>query len=728
MLMKTCTRIKNRLLRSCRTYAYQLAALFFAYLIISCMQPVKQPQGTLAAADPSQVSASAPRDSWPRRISSGTSSFTIYQPQLESWEGNRITARCAVQANNAADSSSTVGAVWFSARTDVDRQARMVTLSDFRVPRASFPAASDKGRAYQDALLAALPAHPVLIALDRLEADMELANASSPGRAMQVKNSVPRIMFSTGPALLVLIDGTPVLRLVAGTDLSRVINTGVLLVAEKAGTSYYLRIAGRWLQAPILEGPWTEAVNPPTGLDTALQQAAANRQVTLLENIAPDAKQSLERGNVPLIYVSTVPASLLRTAGQPLFQPVTGTKLLFAQNSSNNIFMYSTTRQYYVLIAGRWFSAQSLQGPWKFIAGRDLPEDFSLIPPDHPKSFVLASVPGTAQARRAVIDAAIPQTAAISRSTGASVTYDGQPQLRPVEGTTLTYAVNASLPVICVSAGSYYLVDNGVWFFSTSSQGPWTVAASVPAVIYTIPPGSPVHYVTYVYAYGSTPEVVYTGFTPGYYGTVVSPDNTVVYGAGYVYPAWAGAYWYPAPPAYYYYYDFDDAVHVTHDGKYIDRGYVGDTKFTKAGDTTFARNDGDLYAARDGNVYKRELGGWKQYDPDSGDWNLTRYSKAKDAKKIHERRNPSSDTVTPAPKKQDTLAAKHQQPPADSRLSGSTDNARTDRSRELDNSFQSRMEGERRVSDFRSGRGGGFQGGGFGGRGFGGGGFRGGRR
>ena len=47
------------------------------------------------------------------------------------------------------------------------------------------------------------------------------------------------------------------------------------------------------------------------------------------------------------------------------------------------------------------------------------------------------------------------------------------------------------------------------------------MATSVPAVIYSIPPSSPVHYVTYVRVYDWTPQVVYVGYTPGYYGTYV---------------------------------------------------------------------------------------------------------------------------------------------------------------------------------------------------------------
>jgi len=52
--------------------------------------------------------------------------------------------------------------------------------------------------------------------------------------------------------------------------------------------------------------------------------------------------------------------------------------------------------------------------------------------------------------------------------------------------------------------------------FATFAHRPWVVAASVPAVIYTIPASSPLHYVTYVRIYEATPQVVYVGYTPGY--------------------------------------------------------------------------------------------------------------------------------------------------------------------------------------------------------------------
>src|SRR5439155_11738300 len=131
---------------------------------------------------------------------------------------------------------------------------------------------------------------------------------------------------------------------------------------------------------------------------------------------------------------------------------------------------------------------------------------------------------GTPPARQTAIANDIPRTATISRGGAKlAVHYDGPPQLKPIEGTPLQYVVNASFPVIRVGATSFYALQNGVWFVASSLTGPWAVATSVPAVVYTIPASSPLHYVTYAYVYGSTPDVVYPGYTPGYLGAVVAP-------------------------------------------------------------------------------------------------------------------------------------------------------------------------------------------------------------
>ena len=142
----------------------------------------------------------------------------------------------------------------------------------------------------------------------------------------------------------------------------------------------------------------------------------------------------------------------------------------------------------------------------------------------------------------------MPEIATVKRSAARlEITYDGAPEFRPIEGTALEAAANAPVPVIRVDGRSYYALDNGVWFFSDSAEGPWTAATSVPPVVYTIPRSHPLHYVTYVRVYDALGDDVYVGYTPGYVGSYVTPESTVVYGTGWYYRPWIGTVWY-APP------------------------------------------------------------------------------------------------------------------------------------------------------------------------------------
>src|SRR4030095_120284 len=93
------------------------------------------------------------------------------------------------------------------------------------------------------------------------------------------------------------------------------------------------------------------------------------------------------------------------------------TGLEYDKTTPANIFRDTTTLDYYILLAGRWFRSKSLEGgPWEFVEGKKLPEKFADIPENNPKACVLVSVSGTGPAKEALIANAIPQTATITRS------------------------------------------------------------------------------------------------------------------------------------------------------------------------------------------------------------------------------------------------------------------------------------------------------------------------
>ena len=106
----------------------------------------------------------------------------------------------------------------------------------------------------------------------------------------------------------------------------------------------------------------------PSEVDAIAQELAKAGVVDLLDG-GPKAnpKPSLANG-VPTIYTSQVPTELIVFKGQPDFVPIVGTQLLWASNTTSDVLINTANNNYYVLLAGRWFTAPALTGPWTFVA------------------------------------------------------------------------------------------------------------------------------------------------------------------------------------------------------------------------------------------------------------------------------------------------------------------------------------------------------------------------
>jgi len=489
-------------------------------------------------------------DPWPRQLQLQSGTVTVYQPQVESWQGNQLAFRSAVGSKPIAGGDEIFGVIWGTARTQVDRIQRTVVLEDFQLTRSRFPTLPDNGAALLAQLQGQLPLATRTISLDRLSASLAAAGALAPGKLV-VRNQPPVIFVSYSPALLVPIDGAPIWRPIPNTAFERVLNTRAAILRSLGGSNVYLHVYDGWMTAPSVNGPWTLATVEPQGIGLVAADLAQKGQIALMDGGNVQPKPTLANG-APAIFVSQTPAELLVFKGQPNFQPVGNTPLLWATNTTADVLVDTSDSGYYALLAGRWFTAPGLSGPWSYVPGGKLPAAFSQIPPSSPAGLVLASVAGTPQAQEALIENSIPQTATVPLRNGPTFTaaYDGAPQLAAIPGTSLQYVVNAASPTIRYTANQWYSLSAGVWFVAPTANGPWTVATMVPAAIYEIPVDSPLHYVTYVQIYGSTAEVIYVGYTPGYLGTVATPDGVVVYGTGYDYDPWIGTVYYAPPPTY----------------------------------------------------------------------------------------------------------------------------------------------------------------------------------
>lgn len=465
--------------------------------------------------------------------------INIYQPQPESYKDGRFTGRAAISGAQKGQ-DPVFGAIWFSGFLEVDRDTRMGTLTELQVTDIRFPNLTDTARITQwkTFLSTEIPKHAQPISIDRLIASLETEQQKEPPA---YKMEPPEVIYADRTSVLVFIDGEPRFQAMEKETYERVINTPFFIARIKDKPTLYLGASQLWYTAQAIEGPWQVTTDVPKAL-----MEMAPKDTTA----APLEKDANGKDIIPDIIVRTKPAELVQSNGAVEAKPIQGTELLYVTNTSDDIFLDIASQNYYIVVSGRWYKTANLsKGPWTFVPGEQLPADFAKIPEGSEKDNVLASVPGTPAAKEAVLDAQIPQTAKVDRnSTTSTITYDGEPKWKLIEGTAIYEAENSSTTVLYIRE-HYYACEKAVWYESANATGPWKVCVEVPKEVQDIPPSSASYNVKYVYIYESTPEVVYVGYTPGYMGCYVY-GPTVIYGTGYYYYPWYGAMYYPRPCTY----------------------------------------------------------------------------------------------------------------------------------------------------------------------------------
>ena len=487
---------------------------------------------------------------WPRVLQQDGKQLTVYQPQVDYWNGyTNLHFRCVIAVEGVSPEEQ-FGTVEEDAMTLMDRAARVVALVAWN-RQVSFPNRPDDVVASLRQVVEQLaPSGKVTtVSLDRVVAYLDPATQPHQ-RAVTVNLDPPAIYYSPQPAVLVIFMGQPQFKPVDTNrmDLLFALNTNWDLLYDTASQRYFLLNGEGWLTAPdAVKGPWT----PAGPLPTSFSSLPGNGNWVEVRQRIPGKTITA----APAVFVTTQPAELIVTQGDLTFDPIDGTKLLRVTDTDSVLFLHTGQKAFYLLVAGRWFRASQLSGPWA-AASTDLPADFAHIPSDDPAAFVKASVPGTREAKDAVLLASVPMTTVVNVTNATvQVTYSGAPQFQPIQGTTVQYAVNSPYPVFLVDGG-YYCCHQGVWFCGAAAEGPWTFCASVPPAIYTIPPSSPLYNVTYVTVQDSSPPTVTYAETSGYSGEYVAPSGVLMFGAGMAVGAAVasnGGYYYPPYPAYYSY-------------------------------------------------------------------------------------------------------------------------------------------------------------------------------
>jgi len=353
----------------------------------------------------------------------------------------------------------------------------------------------------------------------------------------QLSSHPPRIVVSETPMNLMLIDGPPSKVKIGNTGLSFVVNTDWSIFQDQGTEIWYILEQGSWYSNNFLSsGNWRSTLELPDSFLTLQVSSDWPEVAAAMPPRKPD--------KIPLPFIiSYEPTELVLIDGPMQLEAIGNNGLQFVSNTRNDFFVLGD--HYYLLLSGRWFRTKDLKKQW--FAVKQLPALFAEIPSDHRKASVLASVPGTPQAEKAVAEARKLRVAELNVTAGddMEVPYLGEPSFVPIQATDLRRAENTPFQVI-MHNNFYYLCHDGAWYSSTRPRGPWRAATEVPEEIYTIPPTDPAYNVTFVRVKAfddSSKKVAYTAES-GYYNRYYN-GYTMVHGTGWYYPGYHNryAYW-----------------------------------------------------------------------------------------------------------------------------------------------------------------------------------------
>jgi hypothetical protein len=431
---------------------------------------------------------------------------------------------------------ATWGTTEVSGAYHADLASRLLRLDALEPGKTVFPAAAKAdAEAVEKAFGDSLPKFFLL----RIELLTARPGAFRPDPAPStLPKDPPQFVVRGRPAVLVQVDGAPVMQeVIAGNDtlpVEYLANSATDVFRDVKTDMWYLLVDGSWMEAKKLEGPWKPMRG---GFPSAMSQLPANHPRGHVRKFVPGTPEFMKRGLVPApkelpeIILADKPSELVLLAGDPMFTlvPGLGPALMSVANTESDVFFHPKTLQYYLLVAGRWFSNVDLDGPaWTPV--EQLPEEFAKIPRDYVRAHVLSCVPGTPEAAEACALAAVEDRGTINKFLNVEVLFDGKgPAAAPLEG-DVKIVTNTEDDCFVVG-GTYYVCQRGVWARSESGKEKWTILFDLPEPLKRLSDTTGVQHVNACRPLGVDGDVASFGLRGAYYGTFVR-GSSPVYGAG----------------------------------------------------------------------------------------------------------------------------------------------------------------------------------------------------
>ena len=362
--------------------------------------------------------AEEPSFVYPQERDYGPHKAILHAPQIVAWpEFGKIEGAMAIEFFPNGGDKRLLATMSFSGKTRADLTERLVHVTEPVVESVKF--ASGNTAAYEAAIRDGARKEAFDVPLDLFLLSLDDAILDRPPPAGFSKDP-PGIIASTTPAIVLFINGTPVLADLPETGLKRVVNSNWPLVTNAKSSVYYLLDREVWLTSKKLSGPWKATRDLPSGLS----KLAKEGEHALIAAAVPAPATQQPPSTV---HLRELPTELIVIQGAPVLADIPGTGgLSYVTNTDSALLKLGET--WYYLVAGRWFSTPNpFMGPWTFV--ESLPAAFSAIPEDHTLAYVRVAVRGTLEAKVAALESLLPKqkSVAMTAQPAITVSYAGEP-------------------------------------------------------------------------------------------------------------------------------------------------------------------------------------------------------------------------------------------------------------------------------------------------------------
>jgi len=149
---------------------------------------------------------------WPKEIDKNGTKVILYQPQLESLDGNILPGRMALSFTPKGE-EEILGALGFKARISANYDTHTTILEKLDITMIHLPGITDSIRIerFGKLLTQEIESWDMVMSLDRMLASLEDAKDMKE-MSVKINNKPPDIYFRIHPAVLITIDGDPIIK------------------------------------------------------------------------------------------------------------------------------------------------------------------------------------------------------------------------------------------------------------------------------------------------------------------------------------------------------------------------------------------------------------------------------------------------------------------------------------------------------------------------------------